>query len=79
MTEIDELADKVAERVFSLQYAPVLTKSQSMSLVGKQSDTSFSAWDKTYGPCACGHGRYSREKLLRGLKKESMQKRKRKQ
>lgn len=77
--DIDKLAEKVAERVFGLQYAMVLTKRQAMALTGKTSDTAFDAWNATYGPCACGHGRYSREKLQRGLKRESMKTRKRKQ
>jgi hypothetical protein len=66
------LADEIAERVFGLQYAMVLTKSQAKAMVGKKSDTAFDRWDSEYGPCACGHGRFSREKLLRGLKRESL-------
>lgn len=77
--EINELAEKIAERVFGLQYAMVLTKSQAMALVSKKTDSAFGDWDKVFGPCACGHGRYSREKLQRGLKRESMRTRARKQ
>lgn len=65
------LAKLTAAGLFTPRTAPVLTLEEAMAFVKKGSVRSFYRWDRKFGPCACGQGRYSRERLERGLEREA--------
>lgn len=69
--QMDQLAEKIAERIFAMQALPVITNSQAMAMVGKGTPRALSNWVRQYSPRAgCGQGRYSKEKILQGLRVE---------
>lgn len=69
-TDIDRLADAVAERMQRMQ-ATVLTSGEAMAFVGKRSASAFERWCDLYKVKRCSKGRYSRRSLEYGLNKEA--------
>lgn len=57
--------------LFTARPAPVLTLAEATVFVKKRSSRAFYNWDRKFGPCSCGQGRYSRERLERGLEREA--------
>lgn len=49
----------------------VLTLDEAVAYSGKGSRSAFQRWNAKHGPCDCGHGRYSRERLDRALDREA--------
>jgi hypothetical protein len=49
---------------------PVLGPEEARELVGKDSDSAFQRWCKTWKVKACGQGRYARRAILAGLERE---------
>ena len=72
LINIDELADKVAERLEAWR-RPVLPLSLAVRYVGKRSDRGFYRWCEKWGVQPCDSGRYSRAVLDRAMNKESKQ------
>lgn len=72
----DVLADLVVARliekgVFIPRPPPVMTLAEAKEFVKRPSTSAFRRWDERFGPTSCGHGRYSRERLERGLEREA--------
>lgn len=73
----EELRDRLdrIERLLTDQVAfnsPVLSVVQAMAYTNHRARSSFLDWVGKYAPnAACGHGRYTRAALDRGLEKES--------
>lgn len=69
--EQEALATQIAEKLFEFQLQPVWDTERAMSVVGKKTVESFRNWLRRYAPRAgCGNNRYSREKILQGLRME---------
>ena len=67
------LAEEIAHQVVAMQ-SPVLTSEQAMAITGKATATSFLLWRNKYAKTArVGEGRYSRDKIMQGLNRESKQ------
>jgi len=72
-----EVADLVIEKLIAIgavtpRPAAVLTLAEAMALTKKGCDESFYKWARKWASDAsCGHGRYSRERIERGLEKEA--------
>lgn len=77
--DISAIAVQVAELFFARygaaiggqRPAAVLSLDEAVKFAGKRSRSAFQRWNKRFGPCDCGHGRYSRERLERALDRES--------
>lgn len=73
------LAADIAEQLIVLQTSPVLSLEHAKQLCGKThvTDRAFWKWVRKWTPRAIvGNERYSRERLLQGLRKESRHQRK---
>lgn len=58
--------------LFTPRPAPVLDRAEAMKLVKKKSDSALDRWVAQWAPSArCGHGRFNRERLERGMLKEA--------
>jgi hypothetical protein len=73
---MDEFVERIARRVVELQglVAPklVLTITEAMEFVRLRSRSSLDRWCRRFAPNAkCGHGRYTRAALAKGLEKEA--------
>jgi hypothetical protein len=67
------LAAEIAEQLTAMQ-SPVLTDKQAMAMTGKTTRHSFMSWRNKYAKTArVGEGRYSRDKIVQGLNRESKQ------
>ena len=73
--ELAVLAQAIGNRVYAMQIKPVVTVEEAMEIVGKRSASALERWIREWAPRArCGKGRYSKEKILQGLRTEEARK-----
>jgi len=66
------LAEEIARQVVAMQ-SPVISDKLAMAMTGKTTKQSFLLWRNKYAKAAgVGKGRYSRDKIVQGLRREAL-------
>ena len=74
VAEIRALRAEVARELSSGRYraeAPILTQDEALEYVGLNSSRTFRRWASRFGVKPCSPGRYARNALDQGLRKEA--------